>query len=155
MDRFELPWPARVYAVVFGIVWLVIASYAFAAELAAHSLGALAAGLFVVAGAFVTFRWVTLSVDVTNGRMTVRNIVRTHRLSRSDVEDFVVDTRGSDKWSPTLYAQRPDGRLLAMNVFSVRYGGGLTKRRRDDRLSRLRGWLSSTSSRPAPPVGGD
>lgn len=142
MDRFELPALGKAYAIVVGTVWLTIAGYAFAAQVAAHSLGALVAAGLVVVGVVLPVRWIGLSVHLREGRMTVRNIFRTHQLSKDQVEDFISDTRGLDTSWPTLYVRLHDGRVLAMNVFSVRYGSGLSSRKRADYLARLRTWLS-------------
>src|SRR4051794_26485188 len=93
--EYRNPRVMRVYGVVFGIVWcgLLVANIIGASV--ARSWAAVPVGLLMLAwGAFFITRMPRLAVIAQGDELVVRNMWRTRRIPRDEIQDFRIGNPG-------------------------------------------------------------
>ncbi len=140
-DVIRPPLAVRVYVVAFVGIWCGIVSAGLIAA-AAHGSPAVVILLLMLAfGLTFGYRIFRLSVTLRPQELLVRNLYRTRRIVRADVEGFRQGAMSQQPFTRTIYVLLRDGTVVPLDVAGRPYFFGRGKTLLEDRMQLLQRWL--------------
>jgi hypothetical protein len=139
----QQPLALRIYAVLGACVCGVVAGVFIVSAVADGQPGVLLFLLVWLAFALtLLYRILRMSIELLPDELIVRNLFRTRRLARREVEGFRVGSYGPMSFSRCVFALLRDGTMLTLDV-TLRPALPGSWRKRDGSLDRLHDWLDA------------
>lgn len=135
------PWPLRVYVAGFTGLWCAL-TISFAVTAAEHGKLAGVIPLLFILAVGVTFgvRLFRMSITLKSDELVIRNVLRTRRVQRRDVEGFRSGAMTGQPIGRTIYALLRDGSVVPLDVAGRMYRFGRGRALLDERLALLERW---------------
>jgi len=143
-DVIRPPLAARAYVVVFMCVWCGSVSAGLIAAAAHGSPATVILLLMLTFGLTLGYRIFRLSVALGPQDLLVRNLYRTRRIARADVEGFRQGALGQQPFTRAIYVLLRDGTVFPLDVTGRPYFFGRGQTLLDDRTQLLQRWLEQS-----------